>query len=236
MLQAMAEGESDPQVLASLGDRRLSASREELKDALTGKLRNHHRFMLKEHLKHLEHLERAIERVSQEVAARLEPFRWMIAVLDSIPGIDVRGAEDLLAEIGTNMERFSSAAHLASWAGMCPGNNQSGGKRRSGKTRKGSPWLRAALVRAAHGAAKKKGSVLKAQYERIRGRRGTKKAAVAVGHTILKLAYHLLTNAEFYQEQGYSCADERARSNRQRALIRKLEALGYEVSLTPKAA
>ena len=236
MLRAMAGGETDPQALAALGDRKLSATREQLAEALTGRLRDHHRFMLKEHLDHLEHLERSVERVSKEVAARLEPFRWMIEVLDSIPGIDVRGAEDLLAEIGTDMGRFASAGHLASWAGICPGNNRSGGKRLSGKTRKGSPWLRATLVTAGRGAAKKKGSVLKAQYERIRGRRGPKKAAVAVGHTILEVAYHLLTRGEFYQERGYDWADERALSNKQRALVRRLETLGYEVTLTPRAA
>lgn len=236
MLEAMAKGEKDPKVLAALGDRGLAASPEKLAEALTGRMREHHRFMLKEHLEHIKHLEQAIERVSTEVASRLDSFRWMIEVLDSIPGINRRGAEDLLAEIGLTPQRFASAAHLASWAGMCPGNKQSGGKRLSGKTRKGSPWLRATLVTAAHAAAKTKGSVLKAQYERIKGRRGAKKAAVAVGHTILEIAYHLLTRAEYYQERGYDWADERARSNRQRALVRRLESLGYEVTLTPKAA
>jgi transposase len=234
ILRAIISGPKQAQELARLGDVRLCASVEQLEEALSGRVREHHRFLLKEHLDHIEYLERSIERLGEEVASRLASFRWMIEALDSIPGINRRGAEDLLAETGTDMSRFGSGARLSSWAGMCPGSHQSGGKRLSGKTRKGSPWLRRILVTAAKGAAKKKGSFLKAQYERIKSRRGANKAAVAVGHTILEIAYVLLTRGEQYQDLGTSYYDERDRERLQRRLVRRLEQLGLEVSITPK--
>ena len=158
-----------------------------------------------------------------------------VRLLDSIPGVGERTAEILVAEIGLEMGRFATAGHLASWAGMCPGQRESGGKRKSGKTRKGSPWLRAALVEAAHAASRVKESYLAAQYHRVAARRGVKKAAVAVGHSILVIAYHLLKRQTTYEELGGSYFDERERKGVERRAVKKLEGLGYKVTLEAAA-
>jgi transposase len=234
MLAALLAGESDPATLADLARKKLRDKRPELEKALRGKLKPHHQFLLAEQLDHIDYLEQAIERVSAQIEERLRPFEAEVALLDSIPGIDRLTAEVLLAEIGWDMRRFPTAQHLASWAGMCPGNNESAGKRISGKTRKGSPWLRQTLVEAAHGATNKRTSYLAAQYHRLVGRRGKKKAIVAVGHSILVIAYHVLSRHEPYQELGANYFDERQRSTTERRLVRRLENLGYEVSLKPK--
>jgi transposase len=158
--------------------------------------------------------------------------------LDGIPGVGRWTAEVILAEVGTDMTRFPTAGHLASWAGMCPGNNESAGKRRSGKTRKGSPWLRAALTEAAQAAGRKRDSYLAAQYRRLMTRRGKKKAVVAVGHTILEIVHHLLARGTTYQDLGGRYFDERDRQAVERRLVKRLEGLGYKVSLehaTPAA-
>ncbi|HET8914001.1 MAG TPA: transposase, partial [Ktedonobacteraceae bacterium] len=156
-----------------------------------------------------------------------------IALLCSIPGISRRAAEGILAEIGLDMTRFPSAGHLASWAGMCPGNSESAGKRLSGKTRKGSPWLRVLLVEAAHAAAHTKNTYLSAQYHRLAARRGKKKAMVAVGHTILVMIYHMLQQKKSYKELGGNYFDERERRDTEKRLVRRLENLGYHVELQP---
>ena len=156
--------------------------------------------------------------------------------LDTIPRVNERIAQVMLAEVGTDLGRFPSAHHLASWAGICPGNQESGGKRQSGKTRKGSPWLRAALIEAAHGAAKSKGTYLSPQFRRLVSRRGKKKALVAVAHSILVIAYHVLTRRGIYQELGGNYFDERERRAVERRLTRRLERLGYQVTLKPISA
>jgi transposase len=171
--------------------------------------------------------------VSDEIAQHMRPFAQQIARLDTIPGIDQRGAEALIAEIGTQMSRFPSAAHLASWAGMVPGHNESAGKRRSGKTRKGSRWLRALLVEAAQAAGRTKNTYLGAQYHRLLARRGKKKAVIAVGHTILIIAYHLLQRNVTYEDLGPHYFDERERHRVEHRLVQRLERLGYKVSLEP---
>ena len=165
------------------------------------------------------------------IAARLRPVADALTRLDTIPGIGRWVAEALVAELGTDMSRFPSAQHLASWAGMCPGTNSSAGKRSSGKTRKGSPWLRVLLVQAAHAAGRTQGSSLASQYRRLAARRGSKRAAVAVGHTILVMVYHLLRDGTEYEELGASYFDERDRVAVERRLVRRLEQLGYRVSL-----
>jgi len=167
---------------------------------------------------------------------RLRAQEDAITRLDAIPGVGREVAEALLAEIGSDMGRFPTAKHLASWAGMCPGNHESAGKRASGRTRKGSPWLRALLVQAAHAAARTKGSYLAAQYRRLAARRGKSRAAIAVGHSILVIAYHLLRDGAEYRDLGPHYFDERERHTIERRLVHRLEALGYTVALEPRAA
>ena len=233
MLQEMLSGHSDPHALAELARGRLREKRAELEKALVGRMKTHHRFMIAELLGHIDYLDQAIERVSREIRERMRPFDDQIAQWDSIPGVNRRTAEVMVAEIGTNMARFPSSGHLSSWSGMCPGNDESAGKRRSGKTRKGSRWLRQALVEAAHGAARSKDTYLAAQYARLARRRGRKKALVAVGHSILVIAYHLLTHNECYRDLGGNYFDERKRETVQHNLVSRLQRLGYQVTLTP---
>jgi transposase len=233
MLKQMIDGQSDPQALVELARGRMKNRHQELLPALTGRLSDHHRFLLDELLKQIESLEGAIERISAEVALRMRPFEAEIALLDTIPGINRRGAETILAEIGLDMGRFPTAQHLASWAGICPGNDESAGKRRTGKTRRGSRWLRHALVEAAHGAARTKESYLQAQYRRLAPRRGKSKAVIAVGHSILVIVYHVLTRRTPYQELGGNYFDERAQTAVTRSCVLRLQKLGYDVELRP---
>jgi transposase len=235
ILHALLEGVTDPQQLAELAKGRLRAKRAQLEQALRGRIHPHQAFLIAELLEHVDYLDDAITRVSQEVAERLRPFEAELARLDTIPGVNRRVAEALLAEIGTDMGRFASARHLASWAGMCPGNNESGGKRLSGQTRHGSPWLRQTLIEAAHAAARCKQGYLAAQYHRLAARRGKKKAVVAVGHTLLVIVYYLLTRQQEYQELGGNYFDERDKQAVTRRLVQRLQKLGYEVSLQPTA-
>ncbi len=198
-------------------------------------MKPHHRFLIAEHLGQIEYLEETIERINTEVEERLRPFEEDVALLDSIPGIGRQTAEVMLAEIGWDMSRFPTARNLASWAGMCPGNNESAGKRRTGKTRKGSRWLRHALIEAAHGAARTKNKYLRQQYHRIAAHRGKKKALVAVGHSILVIGYHLLTRRHQYADLGANYFDERDRSAVQRRCIKRLQNLAFKVDLQPLA-
>ena len=196
----------------------------------------HQRFLIAQQLAHIDFLEETIEQLSAEIAERMRPFEEAVERLETIPGVGRRTAEAILAEIGPEVSRFPTAGQLASWAGMCPGNNQSGGKRRGGKTTKGDPWLRAALVEAAHAAGRTKNTYLSAQYRRLASRRGKKRAAVAVGHTILVITYHLLQRSCGYEELGGDYFDKRDRQAVERRLVRRLEGLGYKVSLDPVAA
>ncbi len=233
MLDALVDGTTDAEALAELAKGALRRKLPQLQQALVGRVGAHQRFLIAQHLAHLDFLEEHLAQVSAEIADRLRPVKKILARLDTIPGIGQYVAEALVAEIGTDMTRFPSAAHLASWAGMCPGNDESAGKRRSGKTRKGNPWLRALLVQAAHAAARHKDTYLAALYGRLAARRGKKKAAVAVGHTILVIAYHMLRRGTEYQELGPRWFDERDRQAVERRLVRRLEALGNKVTLEP---
>ncbi len=201
--------------------------------ALAGRVAPHQRFMLAQQLAHVDFLDAAIARVSAEVAARLAPVAEAVERLDTIPGIGRYVAEALIAEIGTDMRRFPTAGHLASWAGMCPGNNESAGKQKSGRTRKGNPWLRSALVEVAQAAGRAKRTYLGAQYQRLVARRGKKKATVAVAHTILVIAYHLLRRGTTYDDLGNRYFDQRDRRAVEHHLVHRLQGLGYKVTLEP---
>lgn len=236
MLQEIVAGNTDAQAMADLAKGLLRKKRDQLVEALTGAAKPHHRFLIAELLSQIEYSEEAIGRISREVEERLRPFEEDVNLLDSIPGIGRQIAEVLLAEIGLDMSRFASERNLASWAGMCPGNNESAGKRRNGKTRKGSRWLRHALIEAAHGAARTKNKYLKAHYHRIAAHRGKKKALVAVGHSILTISYHLLTRRQQYSDLGANYFDERDQNSVRLRCVKRLEKLGFNVNLQPAAA
>jgi transposase len=235
ILAALVAGETDGMVLAQLAHGRLREKIPQLERALVGGVGEHQCFLVAEQLAHIDYLDEAIARVSAEIAARLHPEDDAIARLDTIPGVGRAVAEALVAEIGADPSRFPSARHLASWAGLCPGNHESGGKRHGGATRKGSPWLRACLVQAAHAAARTKGTYLAAQYRRLAARRGRAKAAIAVAHSILIIVYHLLTDGTVYHDLGGNYFDERERQAVERRLVHRLQGLGYRVSLEPVA-
>ena len=234
ILRALIAGEEDPGVLAALARGRMRAKRVALEEALEGRMGAHQRFTLGVMLRHIGELDRNIEDVSAEIERRLAPHEPAIARLVTIPAIGRRTAETLLAEIGSDMSRFPSARHLASWAGMCPGNHESAGKRTSGRTRKGSPWLRGALVDAAHAAGRTR-TYLGAQYHRLAARRGAKRAAVAVGHSLIVIAYAILARSTTFTDLGVNYFDERDRDQVRRRLTRRLETLGYQVSVSPVA-
>ena len=231
MLAALAGGETDAAAMAQLAQGRLRDKLPGLERALAGRVGSHQRFLLARQLAHIDFLDASIAEVSAEIAGRLRPCEAKLERLATIPGVGPRTAELLVAEIGTDMSRFPTSGHLASWAGMCPGNDESAGKRRSGMTRKGSPWLRSTLIEAARAAGRTKGTYLAAQYHRLAARRGTKRAAVAVGHTILVIAYRLLSESDVYRELGGRYFDERDRHAVERRLVTRLEGLGYKVSL-----
>lgn len=234
MLEAIVAGETDPEKLASLAVGRLAAKKDRLIPALEGRITQHTRFMLRKVLDHVHTLDELINELSGEVEERLRPMQAAIDRLDQIPGIGRRAAETLLAEIGLDMSRFPTGNHLASWAGVCPGNNQSAGKRYSGKTRRGSPWLRCALVEAAWSAIRVKKSYFSAQYGRLKGRRGAKKAAVAVAHSILIIAYNLLKNQTDYKDLGREHFDRLDKDRLAHKLKLRIESLGFKVQIEEK--
>jgi transposase len=200
---------------------------------LQGYFTPHQSFLLTEYFSQIDYFGDAIARVSGVIAQSLAAEQEAITLLDTIPGVSQRTAEILLAEIGTDMTRFPSTTHLASWAGMCPGHDESGGKRLSGKTRQSSRWLRQVLVEAAHVAAKTKQTYLAAQYKHIAARRGKKRTLMALGHTILVIVYTLLARKQPYQDLGAAYFDSLAQQRVERRLVRRLERLGYQVSLQP---
>lgn len=235
MVQALVDGETDATRMAQLAKQRMRAKIPVLERALVGHFGPHQRFLVAEQLAHIDFLDERLARLSAEIAARVHADEQAVERVQTIPGVGRRTAEVLVAEIGTDLARFPTSQHLASWAGMCPGNCESAGKRQSGKTRKGNRWLRSALIEAAHAAAHTKDTYLSAQFRRVAAKRGAKKAAVAVGHTILVIVYHLLQRGSDYQELGGTYFDERNRTIVQHRLVRRLEGLGYRVALDPLA-
>jgi transposase len=276
MLQAIIAGEDDVTILADLAKGRMRTKRAALEQALTGRVRDHHRFLLAQHLIHLDFLDEQITAFTQQVAAALHgpeaehdappeapvdagrpapapareadpapdraqparPVDWETAVelLDTIPGVGRDTAELIIAEVGTDMQRFRSAAHLASWAKVCPGNNESAGKRYSGKTGKGNGWLRSGLVQAAHAAVKVKDSYFAAVYHRLVGRRGVKKAILAIAHRILTAVYYILLHHEPYRKPGGPDVDDRRKEQLVRRMQQRIERLGFAVTVEPLMA
>jgi transposase len=234
MLEALVAGTHDPDVLAALARGRLRAKLPALREALEGHFRTeHHGLMIAHVLAHIDFLDESVATLSARIEDVIAPFSDQVALLCTIPGVKQRTAEAIIAEIGVDMTRFPTAAHLASWAGMCPGNNESAGKRKTGKSRKGDPWLRKALTEAAKSAARSRDTYLAAQYHRLRGRRGPAKATGAVRHSLLVACWHILTANVAYADLGGDYFDRRRDPQREtRALVRKLERLGHTVTLT----
>jgi transposase len=235
MLDALVAGTTDATVLADLAQGQLRAKTAQLQQALTGRMGAHQRFLLRQQLTHLDDLDALLEQVTAEIAERLRPFDEAVARLDTIPGVGRRTAEVLVAELGTDMSRFPSAAHAASWAALCPGQHESAGKRGSGRTRSGNRYLRAALTEAAHAAGRTKDTYLAGQYQRLTQRRGRKRAALAVAHSILLRAYYLLLRGTAYEEPGGRDGADQDRQAQTQRLVRRLERLGHTVLLQPAA-
>jgi transposase len=233
MLEALTAGSTDPQVLSELAKGRLRKKLPELKKALQGRFRSHHRFMVSEILTHLDFLDESIERVSQEVSSRIVPFSRKVELMDLVPGINQRVAEGVLSEMGVEMSCFPTHRHAASWAGLCPGNNESAGKRKSGRIRKGNQWLRRYLIEASWAAVRKKGTYLSALYYRLVPRRGKKKAIVAVAHALLVMIYHILKDLVPYHEMGSDHFNKLNAAYVQRHHVKRLESLGFKVILEP---
>src|SRR3954453_3256601 len=234
MLDALVAGTSDPVVLAELARGQLRKKIPALREALEGRFEREHALIVGQILAHIDFLDEAIKGLSDAIGQHIDPYALQRDLLMTIPGVKQRTAEVLIAEIGVDMSAFPTAKHLASWAGVCPGNDQSAGKRRSGRTRKGAKWLRATLTEAALAAARTKHTYLAAQYQRLRGRRGHSKAVTAVAHSILTAAWHMLHTGELYRDPG---GDYYTRQNPDRTtkrLIRQLEALGHHVTLEPQ--
>ena len=236
MLTAIAAGEDDPEVLAQMAKAGLRKKLDELEQALTGRVKPHHRVLLRTSLDHLRCLEQMIEALDREVEQAMVPFAAQQAALDAVPGIDTVAAATILAEIGVNMDQFPTAGHLASWAGVCPGNKQSGGKRLSSATTKGNVWLRRILGEVAWAAIRKHDSIFRARYYRLKPRLGAQQALVAIMHQLLKVIYHILMTGEVYRELGadyYQTADPQRTARR---LTKRLERLGFTVTLAPAPA
>jgi len=231
MLEALAAGQRSPEDIATLADVRVRATREDVADALRGRLTPHQHLMLRLQLDHVRYLDQQIEAVEGEVTTRLAPFAVQMTQLDTIPGVSERVAEVMLAEVGPDMTRFPSAAHLTSWGGMCPGSNESAGKRRGARTRKGSPTLRRTLTEAGQAAGRTKNTYLGAVYRRIAARRGKKRAAIAVGRRILEIAYYVLRDGVAYEELGANYYDEHKKDAVVRSAVKRLERLGYKVTV-----
>ena len=233
ILTQLIQGQTDPATLAELAKGRLREKRELLEQALSGTLKPHHRFMLIQHLGHIDYLDEVLAKLDAEVEEQMRHFQAAVDRWDQLPGINQRIAQVIVAEAGADLKQFAKAEHLASWAAMCPGNHESGGKRKSGRTNKGNVWLRRALIEASHGAARTKKSYFSAMYHRLAGRRGKKRALVAVGHSVLVTGYCMITRQVDYKDLGNNYFDERNKEAVKRRMVKRLEQLGYQVELKP---
>jgi transposase len=236
IIEALIAGQTVPQVLATLAHRSIKATSDELEASLRGRVTRHHRFLLKLHLDQIDAIDAAVASIDKEVGDNVEPFRVAIEMLSAIPGVGELSAMVIVSEIGIDMSRFETAGHLISWAGLCPKNDQSAGKRRSNRMKKGAPWLKSTLIQCAWCASRTKGSYLQAQYLRLRSRRGAKKAVCAVAASILTAVYHMLKNGTLYQDLGASYFDNRAKDKQALRLVNRLKNLGFEVQIKSLAA
>jgi transposase len=233
MLEAMVAGESDPVRLAALAHPNLKSTQAKLQEALRGRVTRHHRFLLQLHLEQIDSLDAAIAKIDCEIENHLAPFRIAVDLVSSIPGVGTLSAQMIVSEIGIDMNRFPTAGHLLSWAGLCPRNDESAGKRRSSRLRKGAPWLKTALIQCAWAAKRKKASYLQAQFQRLRSRRGPQKAICAVAASILTAVYHMLKDGTLYQDLGPDHFHRRSAVTQTQRLVRRLEHLGYAVDIKP---
>lgn len=236
MLNALLDGQADPEQMANLARGRLRDKHDQLVKALDGRIQPHHRFILTELLGQIDHLDETLERFNTQVLDYCVPFEQAVMLWDTIPGVARTTAEIIISEIGTDMSRFQTAEALSAWAGVAPGNNESAGQRRSSKTRQGNSALKTILVQAAHGAAHTKNTYLAAQYRRLAARRGRKRAIMAVAHSILVIGYYLVQRQEPYRELGADYFDRRAPEQTAHRLVRRLEHLGYQVALQSPSA
>ena len=236
MLEALVEGKATPQEMAEMAKGKLRKKISELEPALEGKLEEHHRFLLRLQLDRLQAVEKDLALLEQRIQEKLRPYEAQVTLLDEIPGVDRTLAAVIIAEMGVDMSVFQNVSQLASWSGVCPGNNESAGKRKSSRIPKGNVYLKTALVEAAHAAAKAKGTYLRDKFYRLKARRGLKRAAVAVAHKILVATYHILSHRVCYNELGDLYLDKLNKHHLTRNLVHRLERLGYNVTLQEKAA
>jgi len=236
ILNALVAGETDPVRLAALAYPNVKSPQAQLREALRGRLTSHHRFLLQLHLGQIDSLDAAIGTIDREVEDSLAPFRAAVDLVRTIPGVSTLGAEVIVSEIGLDMSRFPTVGHLLSWAGLCPRNDESAGKRRSSRLRKGAQWLKTTLVQCSWAAKNKKGSYLQAQYLRLKSRRGPQKAICAVAASILTAAYHMLKDGTVYQDLGPDHFNRRSKITQTQRLVRRLEHMGFAVDIKPIAA
>jgi transposase len=233
MIEALIAGQRDPAVLAELAQGKLRAKIPALSEALAGHFAAHHAVVAQRILAHLDFLDRTIDALSQHIAIRTAPYQAVYALLDPVPGLNRLSIDVIIAETGADMSRFPTAADLASWAGLCPGNHQSAGKRRTVATTAGNPWLRQTLIESARAATNTTGSYFGAQYRQIARRRGPNKAAVAVAHSLIEIVWHLLSTGQTFTDPGHTYFQQREDPDRRaRRLVAQLETLGYTVTLT----
>ena len=233
MLQALLEGNAAPEDIAALARGKLRKKIPELIESLKGNVSEHHRCLIGMSLRHLDYMAELIAELDERIDNAMKPYQPQEELLTTITGVDKKSAESIIAEIGVNMSQFPTAAHLASWAGICSGNNESAGKRMSGKINKGDSWLMRILIQVAYAAANTKNTYLKDKYHRIAARRGKKKAAVAIGHKILIFAYYVISHGVSYQDLGENYLDKLNKEVIEKRLIKRLQQLGNKVTLEP---